>query len=247
MDQELYQPIPKDIATWEWSTTLTRPITENHEPLVPLGLLPERIIVQPAYFIQGLSGAMSELYARKQVQKQLAYAASLLPDNYHLVIFDAWRSVTTQAALFHSLKRKISRNNPDWTKQQVVDATLTTVAAPSRDKYKPSPHNTGGAIDLTIADDQGLMLDMASPFDDFRENAQTNYLECKENLTPAEVVARDNRRLLYNIMHKAGFTNLINEWWHFDYGNQNWAQCDAHPEALYGAIKPTFPWVTIID
>ena len=35
---------------------------------------------------------------------------------------------------------------------------------------------------------------------------------------------RDNRRLLYNVMTAAGFTNLPSEWWHFDYGDGMWAQ-----------------------
>ncbi|QIL50998.1 M15 family metallopeptidase [Weissella coleopterorum] len=247
MGKNIQNEIPTNLTEWDWSTALDAKIEENHEALVPLGLLPEKIIVQPAYFIQNLSGAMSELYARQSVQIKLVQAANLLPEDYKLVIFDAWRSVSTQAALFHSLKRKISQTNPTWSKTQVIEKTLETVAKPSRDNHKPSPHNTGGSIDLTIVDNQGVMLDMASPFDDFHDSAKTNYLEIKTDLTPSELKARDNRRLLYHIMTSVGFTNLSNEWWHFDYGNQNWAHCANQDHALYGATKPVFPWVTILD
>ncbi|AVH75570.1 M15 family metallopeptidase [Weissella koreensis] len=247
MGKNIQNKIPTDLSEWDWSTALDPDIKDNNEPMVPLGLLPEKIIVQPAYFIQNLSGAMSELYARQTVQSKLVQAANLLPAGYKLVIFDAWRSVSTQAALFHSLKRKIARTNPSWTKNQMIEKTLETVAQPSRDPKKPSPHNTGGSIDLTIVDDQGVMLDMASPFDDFNDSSKTNYLELKAELNQSELKARDNRRLLYHIMTEVGFTNLSNEWWHYDYGNQNWASCSQQEHALYGATKPFFPWVTILD
>ena len=30
--------------------------------------------------------------------------------------------------------------------------------------------------------------------------------------------------MLYNVMTAAGFTNLPSEWWHYDYGDNMWAQ-----------------------
>ncbi|MCG4287414.1 D-alanyl-D-alanine dipeptidase, partial [Lactobacillaceae bacterium KNUT 0156] len=57
------------------------------------------------------------------------------------------------------------------------------------------------------------------------------------------ITYRENRRLLYHVMTQAGFTNYIEEWWHFDYGNQNWATVSKRDFAVYGATKPAFPWI----
>lgn len=34
-----------------------------------------------------------------------------------------------------------------------------------------------------------------------------------------------------------GFTNIPTEWWHFDYGNSNWAYFSEQPFAYYGAAN----------
>lgn len=39
-----------------------------------------------------------------------------------------------------------------------------------------------------------------------------------------EAEALDNRRLLYHIMTSQGFTNDLEEWWHFDFGGQFWGK-----------------------
>ncbi|MCM0583347.1 M15 family metallopeptidase [Weissella diestrammenae] len=247
MTNLLNQPIPSDTPLWSWEPVMQKEIVESNEDLVPLSFLPEKVLIKPDYFIQGLSGALPELYARRSVQQRLYEATKLLPTGYKFVVFDAWRSVSTQAALFHSLNRKLAIDHPDWSLNKLRQATLETVALPSRDQHKPSPHNTGGAIDLTIVDATGLVLDMQSPFDDITSHSSAAFLEQRTDLSAIEIQARDNRRLLYNIMTTVGFTNFSNEWWHFDYGNQNWAFCSGEDYALYGATKPCFQWANILD
>ncbi len=43
-----------------------------------------------------------------------------------------------------------------------------------------------------------------------------------------------NRRLLFHALAGAGFTGYRGEWWHYDWGNQRWANCSKAPFALYG-------------
>ncbi|MDR3189599.1 MAG: M15 family metallopeptidase [Lactobacillaceae bacterium] len=239
-------PIPEYEEAWHWSAPQAMPIQENNEELVPLSYI-DRVITSPQYAIQGLSGALTEIYARQSVQAKLAEATKLLPEGLRFVVFDAWRSFSTQMALFNSLSRKYAIEHPDWSNEEIQEMTLKTVAMPSRDPLKPSPHNTGGSIDLTIVDANGCMLNMASPFDDIEPTAQSNYFESREYLDAGELAARDNRRLLYNIMTTVGFTNYDGEWWHYDYGNQNWAWRSGNNLAHYGATKPIFPWTQILD
>lgn len=41
--------------------------------------------------------------------------------------------------------------------------------------------------------------------------------------------------MLYNVMKAVGFTNLPSEWWHYDYGDDKWAQLN-HTSPLYAGI-----------
>jgi D-alanyl-D-alanine dipeptidase len=70
-----------------------------------------------------------------------------------------------------------------------------------------SGHSRGSTVDLTLTRN-GQPLDMGTPFDFFDELSHT------EN--PAiEGEAMANRMLLKEIMTAAGFSNYVNEWWHY--------------------------------
>ena len=239
-------PISNPIERWVWEEVRRIPIRENGERLVPLSLYPERIIVHPEYFIQGIRGALPECYVRESVYEKLVEAADLLPPGYKFVIFDAWRPIQVQQSLFDTLKERLRREYPSESEEEIVRRTLTFVALPSRDPLRPSPHNTGGAVDLTIADDRGRLLNMGTEYDDPTERSRTTYfeelLESGKRLSREEEEALENRRLLFNLLASVGFTNYIDEWWHYDYGNQNWAWVGKREHALYGRAKPPFMW-----
>jgi len=239
-------PIPILRERWDWTEVKSKKIRENEERLVPLSLFPERILVRPQYFIQGIEGALPECYAREGVYKKLLEASKLLPKGYKFVILDAWRPIKVQYSLFNALKSKLKTQNPDLPEEELTSMTLKFVALPSTDPQRPSPHNTGGAIDLTIADELGNLLNMGTEYDDPTERAKTTYFEELQTkgikLSERDIEAMENRRLLYHILTGVGFTNYIDEWWHFDYGNQNWAWMKNEKHALYGPISPNFPW-----
>lgn len=70
------------------------------------------------------------------------------------------------------------------------------------------PHCRGVALDLTLVDINGEELDMGSDFDEFSELAFHSFTNLNQ-----EVLA--NRRLLLDIMTKAGWDFFDNEWWHY--------------------------------
>ena len=51
-----------------------------------------------------------------------------------------------------------------------------------------------------------------------------------EGLTPAQ---QENRALLRRAMVAAGFAPFNGEWWHFSYGDREWALVWDAPAALY--------------
>jgi zinc D-Ala-D-Ala dipeptidase len=47
---------------------------------------------------------------------------------------------------------------------------------------------------------------------------------------------RANRALLHDAMVAAGFAPFYGEWWHFSYGDREWAAFYERPAALYGPL-----------
>lgn len=207
-------------------------IVESDEPLVCIKGLSSSIISLPQYFAQRIPGSIKECYLRKTAVERLLIAGSMLPEGFKLVIWDAWRPLAVQQALFEAFKNRLKNEQPGLSEPGYDLLTQKYVSMPSTNPQRPSPHNTGGAVDLTIQDSQGNLLSMGTAFDYFGTIAATRH--CED--LPEARQWRENRRLLYWLMTGAGFTNYHEEWWHFDYGNQFWAK-QKGVCALYGAIE----------
>ncbi len=188
-------------------------------------------IVSSQYYIQGIKGSYKDCYARKTVVAMLKEAESYLPSGYRFIILDAYRPICIQQTLWDSSHKQLENKYPQLNEAEIDYKTSFFVSKPSYDIKCPSLHNTGGAVDLTICNKSGKWLNMGTDFDDFSDRAWTNHFEKYEE----DVEIRDNRRMLYNSMIKAGFTNLPSEWWHYDYGDKFWAYFTGNT-ALYEGI-----------
>ncbi|MDN5210626.1 M15 family metallopeptidase [Fulvivirgaceae bacterium BMA12] len=74
-----------------------------------------------------------------------------------------------------------------------------------------SIHNRGGAVDITLVDNEENELDMGTGFDHFGEEAHHAYRHLPEKVL-------GNRKLLKDIMEKHGFKPIRTEWWHYNFG-----------------------------
>lgn len=180
----------------------------------------EHFIVEMQYPLLGMKNAENRCVVRKEVLERLHLAASFLPHGYRFKILDAWRPFALQKELYDTYKsRIITEFKLEKASDKEQEAFISKfVSLPSENRNVPPVHTTGGAIDLTIIDSNGIELPMGTDFDAFTDETNTEYFESSDN-----TVIRDNRRLLYNVMIKAGFTNLPSEWWHYDYGDRFWA------------------------
>lgn len=235
MDDYDNPPIPMLITVDGWKDIK---IIDCGEKLVPLeGLNHSGIEVEPQYFLQHQKGALKGCFARIGVVEKLLQAAKKLPNGFKLVILDAWRPLVVQQNLFEDFRSKLKEANPDWNDVTLDRETQRYVSLPSPDMHKPSPHLTGGAIDLTIKKESDSFLNMGTAFDDFTERSYTRYYERKiesgNRLSHDEGNYVRNRRMLYYLMINVGFTNYSEEWWHFDYGDQFWGKITGKP-AIYG-------------
>ena len=191
--------------------------TENGEPLVSLSKV--GIMCKPYYYMQGIPYAISDCYVRETVAKMLLQVQKSLQNEYKLCIYDGYRPIEVQQYLWNKQREFVKTNNINLSDIEIDKQTSIFVSKPSYDIYRPSLHNTGGAVDLTIIDKNGIELNMGTVFDDFSDMAWTNYFE-NNDISPE---VRKNRRLLYWSMINNGFVNLPSEWWHYDFGDRVWA------------------------
>lgn len=187
--------------------------------------------VESQYYKKNISGAYKDCYVRESVAAKLVEAQNLLPKGVRFKIYDGYRSIKVQQTLWNMYRQQIKDKYPNLSDEELDFKTAFFVSKPSLDITKPSLHNTGGAIDLTLIDENGKELNMGTDFDDFTNKSWTNHFEqydCNEEVC-------QNRRTLYNAMILAGFTNLPSEWWHYDYGTKFWAHFK-NTDILYGGI-----------
>lgn len=114
-----------------------------------------------------------------------------------LLVYDGARPVSVQRKMYDEVK-----NTP----------LHAYVANPDRTGL----HNYGMAVDLTICDNEGIPLDMGTPFDFFGRAAGINM---EEELIQEGKLTRQqvkNRELLRRVMTEAGFLTIRGEWWHFN-------------------------------
>lgn len=194
------------------------PIAECGEPLVRLEPS-ARIHVRSAYVELGYEAALPDIYLRSGVARRLAYAARLLPDGYTYVVWDGWRPVELQAELYGRYRADIAAST-GLAGDALEQETQKFVSLPSTDPRKPSPHLTGGAVDLTLGDRDGNPLDMGGEFDELTRRSEPSFYEDVASLFGR--MYRDRRRVLRRSLETAGFTNYPEEWWHFDLHDQFW-------------------------
>ena len=186
-----------------------------------------RIKFDASYLKAGINGALTRCYVRAGVYDRLCHALSLLPEAYSFLIYDTLRPLRVQKALYDDYYARMQAQHPEADEKELERLTREFVALPVLNILRPSSHQTGGAVDLTLLKD-GQPVDMGTVFDEFEEIAHSDYFE-REG---AEESVRLNRRLLYNVMIEAGFTNYDCECWHYDWGNRSWAR-KKHVPSIY--------------
>ena len=223
--------IPALSTTRGWRDVDIEPVDE---PLVRVSEIGPRVWDDPRYHALGLPGALAEGWVREGVAERLAAVAAALGDAQGLVVWDAYRPIATQTALFDAYLDELTMIHPDWPAGALEEAAARYVTPPSRARTAPPPHLTGGAVDLTLADGEGRPLDLGTDFDAFVPEAGARALE------EVPGAARENRRRLFWAMSAQGFTAYHEEWWHFDYGDQFWGLATNRP-AIYAAAVPPGP------
>ena len=146
-----------------------------------------------------------ECFLRLKTVKALLEAnAFFIKKGYRIKIYDCYRPLSVQKKMWELV------SNPSY------------VANPA----KGSIHNRGGAVDISLVDDNGQEIDFGTSFDFFGKEAAHSYKKISKNI-------KKNRKFLRKVMEKNGFKALESEWWHYNFSgalgdsvsNFNW-KCD---------------------
>lgn len=157
--------------------------------LIPDVLVDMRYAGRQNIFGRPFAGAVTVPVLEESAATALVNAAEQLhAQHLRLVIWDAYR--------------------PHEVHQQLLGAEANRNFV-----VEDSNHCKGLAVDLTLATEDGELLDMGTDHDDFSARASANAGEIT-------AVQRKNREKLQRIMSTAGFQVWPYEWWHFDYVGQ---------------------------
>ena len=199
------------------------PVVDNGEPLVDLG--------EAGFLLDGpeadVTGAFRQY--RAGAAERLARAEKLLPAGLRLLVVEAYRPPNLQREYFEGYRDELAALHPDYTAEQLRTAASRYVSPPEL-----APHTAGAAIDLTLCDAEGRELDMGTRMN---ANPEESGGRCYTDAAGLERHAVQNRAILVEAMHSAGFVNYPTEWWHFSYGDRYWALMSHRIEALYGPVE----------
>lgn len=198
-----------------------------------------------------LRKSVAETLAR--INDSLAHPAitAFFDGEVELWVEDALRPVSLQQRLYNEIfPRLIREQNPGISDEEMQERRKNLIAVPSLDPAKPSPHATGGAVDVSLRFKRDNLLYVPNSGVEFGHSdgdtsvrANPDYYEQHEPQNETDRIAQHNRRAFYAIMTGEAFatdTGLINnptEWWHWGRGDQLSAKVHGDAAAYYSAVE----------
>lgn len=214
--QDVYRLLEEKML--EYPDYVGVPVNPKDEPLVSIGHNANLKATQTDVSMQTRTD--DKVHVRQTVHKKLEQAAKLLAAKdpaLQLEVVGGHRDLTLQKQLFEKYKAELS---PKYSGEELVAAVQRLIAVP-----EVAGHPAGAAVDIQIIKD-GKPLDFGTLVYEF----------VPDTFTFSPFINRKawaNRQLLRRIMMKAGFAPFDGEWWHFSYGDKEWAKYYNEPAAIY--------------
>jgi D-alanyl-D-alanine dipeptidase len=195
------------------------PIRDSGEPLVAIPDSPELCARQIDEAMLAYTGR--RVFVREGVLERLLKAARLLsgPELSMEVVY-GYRSLEIQKRLFAHHRALLQDT---YSGEELMAAVHRLVAVP-----EVAGHPAGAAVDVHILK-YGAPLDFGTGIHEF----------APDTFTFSPFIGRqawDNRQLLRRVMLSSGFAPFDGEWWHFSYGDKEWAGYYREKSALYGQM-----------
>jgi len=227
----------------------TIPIQECGEALVAIPPAQFAILTPHPYVALGAPyGSYSPYFLRQGVLKKLVTAQAYVSAHHagwKLQIFDAYRPIPVQQFMVDHTVVQLATDQgldaatiDDDTRLHLQTQVSKFWAMPSDNPDTPPPHSTGAAVDLTLIDAEGAVVDMGSEIDEISPRSYPDHFANEKGDEAQQL--HHHRQILAQTMSKAGFRQHPNEWWHFSSGDQLWAWQEGNGAiARYGGANPT--------
>lgn len=163
-------------------------------------------------------GDLERAYLQPMAAEKLVKANQYLKKekpNYTLLIYDGARPRSVTKIFWQRMSYLPYNRREDF----VADPAIGSI------------HNFGCAVDLTILDQNGKILDMGTAFDFFGQLAEPRREAAMLKAGKLTTQQVENRKLLRRVMTNAGFTSIQTEWWHYN------AMSRSQAKAKYGFIE----------
>ena len=202
----------------------TQIIQDDGSPLVSLKDSGFNLIYEPS-MMEGY-----DYRVRQEVFGKIGRISQRLEQqNKLLIIRSVWRSFAHQRLLWQKRYSVMRQNSPDKSDKEIKEIVSHFIAPATK-----SMHATGGSVDALIHDGTtGRVLDFGNNDGLNLKLDETSY-PYHPGISPE---ARHNRQLLIQLFEAEDFVVDILEYWHFDYGNANWAADKGQAQARYGVIE----------
>ena len=189
------------------------PVVESGEPLVrlPGDLSPCRALV------------------RIGLADRLMAADLQLPWGVQLRVVEGFRPVEQQRAIITSYAAQVRAHHPGSDDVELARLTSRFVSP-----VEVAPHVAGAAVDLTLVDVCGEVLDLGTAIDATPEESDGR---CYFSAAGIGAGARAHRDLLAAVLAGQGLVNYPTEWWHWSFGDRYWALLTRARHALYGPVS----------
>lgn len=194
------------------------PVAAIDDPLVPIR--PTKTLTARQIDANMLNYTGRTVYVRQQVLDRLQAASKALAASYpglQLEVVYGYRPLQIQVALFEEFRAKLQGQ---YSGRELLAAVHRLVAVP-----EVAGHPAGAAVDIQIIKG-GQPLDFGTKAHEFVPDSFT--------FSPfVSAEAWENRQLLRRVMMNVGFAPFDGEWWHFSYGDKEWARYYNQPAAIY--------------
>lgn len=168
------------------------------------------------------------ILVRRTLAKKLARINKYLKEEYRLklkVVY-GYRHPEIQMRYFQDNRSVLAKKFNNLNDTELNALTHNLIAIP-----EIAGHPVGGAVDLTLVDINDVECDMGTRIADFSDSDRIRTF-CR-NITDDQLM---NRRILLEAMTNENFAPFYGEWWHFSYGDREWAAFYGKASAIYGTV-----------
>ena len=202
------------------------PVAENGAPMIAIGAdFSGKVLAIDARMNTDFGG---KIFVRSDVVPMLEAAQrglrTIKPDCDLEVVY-GYRHLEIQREQFQAQIKRVLHKTPALTGDDLKEAAHRFSAVP-----EVAGHPTGGAVDVRIRRSNGDLVPMGTASGEY---SMDTYV-----FSPFIGRAEwHNRQILRYCMLIAGFAPFDGEWWHFSYGDREWARYYNKRQAIYQQLR----------